>query len=84
MALRPGEEVYLGDGLYAAFDGFQYRLRTPREDGNHIIFLEPTVLAAFDQFRADIEKKVEPDRGTGSSSDVGITDVGIRPPKSDP
>ena len=35
------KEEYLYDGVCASFDGFQIRLRTPREDGDHIIYLEP-------------------------------------------
>jgi hypothetical protein len=33
-------ETYLGDGLYASFDGYQIRLRAPREGGDHVVFLE--------------------------------------------
>lgn len=36
-------EVYLGDGLYVSFDGCQLCLRAPREDGDHIVYLEPGV-----------------------------------------
>jgi hypothetical protein len=34
-------EEYLADGVYASFDGWQIKLRTEREDGNHVIYLEP-------------------------------------------
>jgi len=34
-------EIYLGDGLYARFDGFQVILRAPRELGDHYVGLEP-------------------------------------------
>ncbi len=44
------QETYLGDGLYASFDGFQFCLRAPRQDGDHIVFLEPIVLTAFNEF----------------------------------
>lgn len=44
------EETYLGDGLYASFDGFQVTLRAPRADGDHFVCLEPAVLAAFVRF----------------------------------
>lgn len=37
------KEVYLGDGLYASFDGVSIRLRAPRGDGDHEVFLEPDV-----------------------------------------
>jgi hypothetical protein len=43
-------ETYLGDGLYAAFDGYYVRLRAPREDGDHWVALEPAVLDAFLRF----------------------------------
>lgn len=35
------QETYLGDGLYARFDGFQIILRAPREAGDHYVALEP-------------------------------------------
>jgi hypothetical protein len=44
-------ETYLGDGLYASFDGFMFTLRAPREDGDHWVALEPVVLRAFDEYR---------------------------------
>jgi hypothetical protein len=43
-------ETYLGDGLYASFDGWQVRLRAPRENGDHEVFLERSTLQAFIQF----------------------------------
>jgi hypothetical protein len=43
-------ETYLGDGLYASFDGYQIRLRTSREGGDHEVYLDATVLRAFLQF----------------------------------
>jgi len=49
------KETYLGDGLYASFDGWQYRLRAPRRDGDHKVYLEPAVLIAFDKFRQSVE-----------------------------
>lgn len=43
---------YLGDGLYAEFDGWQFRLYTERENGVHEVYLEPSVLSAFLNFIA--------------------------------
>ena len=40
-------ERYLGDGLYASFDGYQIWLRAPRVDGEHRIALEPPVFAVL-------------------------------------
>ncbi len=40
-------ETHLGDGLYASFDGYQIKLRAPREHGDHEVYLEAAVLTAF-------------------------------------
>jgi hypothetical protein len=40
-------ETYLGDGVYASFDGFHVKLRAPRDDGNHWIAMEPDVFQAL-------------------------------------
>ena len=50
-------EVYLGDGLYASFDGWQVILRAPREHGDHFVALEPEVVAAFHDYLADLARK---------------------------
>ena len=52
------EEVYLGDGLYASFDGFQFILRAPRGDSDHWVALDPEVLGAFDAFRRDVTTEI--------------------------
>ena len=44
-------EVYLGDGLYASFDGFMITLRAPREGGDHWVGLEPDVFAALVEYQ---------------------------------
>jgi hypothetical protein len=41
---------YLGDGLYAEFDGFQFRLYADRENGRHEVFLDPYATKAFLRF----------------------------------
>jgi len=43
----PNGETYVGDGLYASFDGWQVRLRAPRTDGDHWIGMEPEVYRAL-------------------------------------
>lgn len=35
------EETYIGDGVYARWDGFSVLLKTERENGLHYIYLEP-------------------------------------------
>lgn len=41
------EEIYGGDGVYFSFDGWQIRLRAPRDGGDHVVYLEPEVVAAL-------------------------------------
>lgn len=42
-------EVYLGDAVYASFDGWQIKLRTG--DGNgQVIYLEPVVYWALERY----------------------------------
>lgn len=43
-------EAYLGDGLYASFDGNAFTLRAPRADGDHFVVLEPGVFVEFLRF----------------------------------
>lgn len=43
----PGAETYIGDGLYACFDGWQILLRAPREGVDHWVGLEPAVWQAL-------------------------------------
>lgn len=53
------KETYLGDGLYASFDGWQFRLWTQRDFGVHEVFLEPSVVHAFMEFHRSVTKKPE-------------------------
>lgn len=47
-------ETYLGDGLYAHFDGYQFILRAPREYGDHLVALEPPVFDALLKYREKV------------------------------
>ena len=51
------QETYLGDGLYASFDGFAIKLRAPREGGDHYVVLEDEVLEAFERFIKQLRAK---------------------------
>jgi hypothetical protein len=51
------KETYLGDGLYASFDGFMVTLRAPREHGDHFVALEPEVLHNFLRYLNEIGLK---------------------------
>jgi hypothetical protein len=44
-----GDETYLGDAVYASFDGYMIKLRTG-DGNNQVIYLEPSVYAALENF----------------------------------
>lgn len=46
-------EVYLGDAVYASFDGYCIWLRTG-DGNNQRIALEPAVLNALDEYRREL------------------------------
>lgn len=48
----PDTETYIGDGVYASFDGYNVRLRAPRENGDHFVALEPDVYKALQRWIA--------------------------------
>lgn len=41
--MNQDQETYLGDGLYARLEAGMIRLRAPRVEGNHLVYLEPEV-----------------------------------------
>ena len=47
-------QTYIGDGLYAAFDGEMITLSTEREGGQHYVALEPSVFEALLQYAIGI------------------------------
>jgi hypothetical protein len=51
------QETYLGDGLYASFDGFAIKLRAPRDGIDHYVVLEEEVLEAFERFVKQLRTK---------------------------
>lgn len=56
MTPTPKEE-YLGDGLYVSFDGYQLCLRAPREGGDHVTYLEPSVWGRLVAYVASLSLK---------------------------
>ncbi len=50
------DETYLHDGVYASFDGFQIKLRTPRDGGDHVIYLDGTTLECLETFVRSIRQ----------------------------
>lgn len=53
-------ETYLGDGLYASFDGYQICLRAPRVEGDHKVYLELPVILAFLKYIEAIRQGIGP------------------------
>lgn len=45
--MRPLNETYLGDGLYASYANGMIELRAPRPDGDHYVYLESEVFASL-------------------------------------
>ena len=56
------DKVYLGDAVYAQFDGFNIQLTTG-DGNNQIIYLEQPVMDALIKYnealKAEIEKRVQ-------------------------
>jgi hypothetical protein len=48
------DELYLGDGLYASFDGFAITLRAPRENGDHVVVLEPDMFKTLKEYAGQV------------------------------
>ena len=54
--MTESKEVYLGDGLYASYDGYQIMLRAPRGfDVDHEVYLEPSTLQSFQNYIKELE-----------------------------
>lgn len=62
----PQNEFYLGDGLYVSFDGFQFRLRAPRSDGDHSVYLDSETFQLFKQY---VEQRIGGDDENPVSDD---------------
>lgn len=52
------KETYLSDGLYASYDGFQIKLRAPRINGNHEVYMEHSFLEDFIKYVNGLERTV--------------------------
>jgi hypothetical protein len=50
------ENKYLGDGVYASFDGYQIWLAA-NDHRNKVIALEPSVFEALENYKKHIYKK---------------------------
>jgi len=50
-------ETYIGDGVYASFDGYQIKLRTNRDGPDEVIYIEPMVYMALVNFAKKVWKR---------------------------
>lgn len=60
------EPRYLGDGVYASFDGYHIWLTTGshrEEEATNKVALEPPVFAALQQYQAEVAAQLEGDGG---------------------
>jgi len=48
-------DVHLGDGVYASWDGYHIWLDLRGQDSTTRIALEPAVLAALDEYRSRVD-----------------------------
>jgi hypothetical protein len=53
--MTEGKETYLSDGVYASWDGYQIKLRAPRENGDHVVYLDSHVRIALAEFIERVE-----------------------------
>jgi hypothetical protein len=54
------DDRYLGDGVYASFDGYHITLDLRGQDSTTRISLEPEVLLRLNQFSVDLSRTVAP------------------------
>lgn len=56
----PTTKVYLGDSVYAAFDGYMIVLTTDNGDGaSNTIYMEPSVIDALNLFVISLKRAAE-------------------------
>lgn len=57
MSILTGDEVYLGDRVYASFDGYQIRLRCEAPAHPNVIYIDPDVFDALTTFADRIREE---------------------------
>ena len=69
----PIEDRYLGDGVYASFDGYHVVLDLRAQDGITRIALEPQVLDALNAYVADIQNAAREGTLPATKGGIGCT-----------
>jgi len=64
MAIDPDTTEYLGDGVYASFDGYHIILDLRGQDNYTRIALEPAVMAALDAYAERMQRRPARERQT--------------------
>lgn len=64
MTIHHLRETYLGDGLYVSHDNHQIKLRTEREDGDHVVYLDEDVWVALQTYINGLAAAKDPTNGT--------------------
>jgi hypothetical protein len=58
------EPRYLGDGVYATFDGYHIWLRAQGPEHMNAVALEPAVFDALLQYQSDLVREANKERGS--------------------
>lgn len=62
------DKVYLGDGLYAEYDGWQIKLYASNGvEATDTVYLEPSVLAAFERYVERLRSAADSARDGGEA-----------------
>lgn len=63
MSEERQDKRYLGDGVYADFDGFHIVLTTEGGTVNHVIYLAPDVTSSLIEYNKHIHEKYSKKEG---------------------
>ena len=64
------EDSYLGDGVYASFDGYGIALDLRGQDNTTRIVLEPTVFDALVQYKARVDAYIAKAMATQAATEA--------------
>ena len=65
MEAKEGTDQYLGDGVYASYDGYGVILDLRAQDSTTRIYLEPQVFQALVTYRESIMRQMKEQEKTG-------------------
>ena len=56
MTERKIDAMYLGDGVYAEFDGYHIQIRVDSHESEVVVYLEPEVLKSLNEYAKAINR----------------------------